>query len=141
MPPFIAFTIAVGSSSYGSSFVRITSSQYSSAMRPIAGRFHASRPPPVLPSTQIFPAVFVCFVERFSEIGRVRVIDDRDELLILSRFDPFRAPGDAREFRERLSRCFTADTNKCRRPYRRKRVPDAECSRVGDIEPHAVIKE
>ena len=53
IPCAIPSTMARGSSLYGSSLVRMMLSQNSSATRPITGRFHISRPPPVEPSMQI----------------------------------------------------------------------------------------
>ena len=54
IPCFTSLIIVIGSSSYGSSSVRIIISAKRSAILPNSGRFHLSRPPPVFPSTQIF---------------------------------------------------------------------------------------
>src|SRR3989338_1036467 len=53
IPDSISDRIWLGSSSYGSSSVKITSSQNSAAIFPNSGRFHLSRPPPAAPNTQI----------------------------------------------------------------------------------------
>ena len=54
IPAAMLAVISSGFSSYGSSFVSMTCSHAASAMEPMTGRFHLSRPPPVEPSTQIF---------------------------------------------------------------------------------------